>query len=112
MRKTANSDGQILVGDGTLNRVDIRGGDSGINSVVVGMITVNGSTTTSGGGEFRAKSTSASHVSSVLTTAAGTNNCEGQLYLYSGTAAPTSTNYGLLASGANDGMVLVRSKVQ
>jgi len=55
MRKTANSDGQILVGDGTLNRVDIRGGDSGINSVVVGMITVNGSTTTSGGGEFRAK---------------------------------------------------------
>ena len=102
MRKTTQLDGQITVGDATSNRVDIRGGDSGINSVNVGMITVNGSTTTSGGGEFRAKSTSASLVTSVLTTAAGTNG-EGQLYLYSGAAAPTSTNYGLLASGANDG---------
>ena len=105
MKKTLQLDGQITVGDATSNRVDIRGGDSGINNVDVGMITVNGSTTTSGGGEFRAKSTSASFVTSVLTTAtaAGTNNGEGQLYLYSGLTAPTSTNYGLLASGANDG---------
>jgi len=101
MKKTPQ-DGQILVGNGTLNRVDIRGGFPSINSIDVGMITVNGSSTTSGGGEFRAKSTSTSNVSSVLTTAAGTNG-EGQLYLYSGAAAPTSTNYGLLASGANDG---------
>ena len=102
MRNTAQLDGQITVGVGSSDSVDIRGGDSGINSVNVGMITVNGSTTTSGGGEFRAKSTNSSNVSSVLTTAAGTNG-EGQLYLYSGASTPTSTNYGLLASGANDG---------
>lgn len=102
MKKTLQLDGQITVGDANFTRVDIRGGVLGINNIDVGMITMNGSSATSGGGEFRAKSTSASPVSSVLTTAAGTNG-EGRLYLYSGTVAPTSTNYGLLASGANDG---------
>jgi len=102
MRNTSQPDGQITVGDGISDRVDIRGGIPGINNADVGMITMNGSSTTSGGGEFRAKSTSTSNVSSVLTTAAG-NNGEGQLYLYSGAAAPTSANHTLLASGASGG---------
>ena len=102
MRKTAQLDGQITVGVGSSDSVDIRGGFPGINSIDVGRITVNGSSTTSGGGEFRAKSTSTSNVSSVLTTAAG-NNGEGQLYLYSGAAAPTSSNHTLLVSGASGG---------
>ena len=55
MRKTTQLDGQITVGDATSNRVDIRGGDSGINSVNVGMITVNGSMIPVGVGNLELK---------------------------------------------------------
>lgn len=102
LKKTSNPDGQITVGDGNSDRVDIRGGESGINNVDVGMITVNSGNNAGGGGEFRAKSTFGSNVSSVLTTAPGANG-EGRLYLYSGAAAPTSTNHTLLVSGASGG---------
>jgi hypothetical protein len=102
LKKTSNSDGQITVGDGNSDRVDIRGGESGINNVDVGIITVNSGNNAGGGGEFRAKSTFGSNVSSVLTTAPGANG-EGRLYLYSGAAAPTSTNHTLLVSGASGG---------